>query len=140
MTWVVDDRHEKIYGSVRMAPERQGGETAHRISLPDGRVIRVLPDGTTSGQARARVSREACKETADLKGGSVDLIANHLIGRLAMAGVLWDWVDEAREAREALSITDWLVVWCDARDMSEAWAHQLLNDLKTDGWQIVRAG
>jgi hypothetical protein len=138
--WQPDTRHTKTFGSYTLTPERRDGETAHRIDLPDGRSIRVLPDGSRSGQWRAHALREALKSTAALVGVSEALTVDHLVGRLAVNGLLWDWVDLAAEAREAVTIEEWLMAWFADVDASRVeLPFLLLNALAVDGWQIVRA-
>lgn len=137
MTWTPDERHIRTFGPYALTPERKGLETAHRVDIPGGLSVRALPDGRTSGQKRSHVILKALKELDGFDPApSYDLATNYLIGQLALSAINWEWADTETEALHAVSIEEWLEHWFTERDLNEAWAFQLLADLKTDGWQV----
>jgi hypothetical protein len=139
MTWAPDDRHIRTFGDLTLTPERNGGETAHRVDVPGGLSVRALPDGETSGMKRSHVIVKALTALGEMDPApSYDLATNYLIGQLALSGMQWEWCDLATEARETVKIEEWLEAWFTDRELSEAWAFQLLDDLKTDGWRVSR--
>jgi hypothetical protein len=144
MTWKPDPRTELRFGPYVLTSERDGQETAHLVAFPDGREVRVLPDGRNSGQRRSRVTSEALTTLHELWQGqhfsddapAIDPVA-YLVGCFAVAGLTWELV------LPEVTIGEWLDGWfnwpgdrlsLDTRDMSRA----LLYDLDTAGWQIVR--
>lgn len=143
MTWKPDTRHVKTYGDLTLTPERQGQETAHRIDIPGGLSVRAVPDGQTSGRKRSHVVSKALTELGMMDPPpSYDLAANYLLGQLALSGLTWEWCDLATEAREAVTIEEWLTHWMEAEGhpvTGDIAASRLLADLSSDGWQIVRA-
>lgn len=139
VTWTPDLRHQKTYGTLTLTPERNGGETAHRVDIPGGLSVRALPDGRTSGQKRSHVIVKALVALGMMDPPpAYDLAANYLIGQLALSAMTWEWADTETEALRSVSIEEWLESWFLDRDLSLAWAHHLLADLKVDGWQVGR--
>ncbi len=104
-----DERTRREFGPFSVVSEREDGETFHVVTFPDGRQLRVLPDAQHSGQKRSRVVVSALKVLEALVDGSVSLTGGY---------------DE-----------EWLAEWFD-EGAHEGW--ELLDDLKTDGWEIVR--
>lgn len=151
MTWKTDARSLRTFGPYTLHSERDGQETAHLVAFPDGRKVRVVPDGRNSGQRRSRVTSEAlaaiCEQVGGVEHASelardginpiMDPVA-YLVGCLAVAGGAWEMV------LPEVTIGEWLDGWFnwpgdwsfDTRDTSRA----LLYDLDTAGWQIVRKG
>lgn len=145
MTWKPDPRTVRTFGPYEKVSERDGDLTAHLVSFPDGRSVRVLPDDRTSGQKRSRVATDALQSLYELwqsshfsdDGHQVDPVA-YLVGCLAMAGIDF----ELTSTDLTVTIEEWLDVWFAsvAEDMRELRAYQLIDELDTDGWQIVRKG
>lgn len=147
MTWKPDPRTVRTFGPYTMVSERDGDLTAHLVTFPDGRSVRVLPDDRTSGQKRSRVATDALRALGAASDEShgfpltalvdetdrllFDPVA-YLVGCLAMAGI----DSELMSADLSVSIDEWLTEWLEAGGS----AAQLLEDLATDGWQIVRKG
>lgn len=146
MTWTKEKRAElhKIFGPFWLIPERDGSETAHLVEWPDGRRLRVLPDGINSGQRRSRVVSEALKRVCDQLGGEdhvselaaedpggiTDLALTFVVGAIARADLSWEYPPPDLE----VSIEEWLAEWLEAGGSAE----QLLHELGVDGWKIVR--
>ncbi len=123
-------------GPYRIESERDGDQTAHLITFPDDRQIRVLPDTDHSGQYRIRVVKVALKAMAALDPDSESLPpgydpALYLYGSLCYADLEWEQVWEGP------TIDDWLEDWF--RSPSEIGpVSNLIRDLKTAGWVIRR--
>jgi hypothetical protein len=127
-----------------MYSERDRQETAHLVAFPDGRQVRVLPDGQNSGQRRSRVTSEALAAICEQVGGEdhaselardginpiMDPVV-YLLGCFAVAGLTWELV------LPELMIGEWLDEWWERREVDRrpGW---LLEDLDADGWKIVR--
>jgi len=142
MTWKPDPRTERRIGPYVVVSERDGSETAHRVSFPDDRGLRVLPDGRASGQRRSRTITEALTEAysmAPVKRADLDEVYEfdpvlYLVGALAAAGMAW----ESTGARD-ITIAEWLTEWFE-HGAQRFTAAELLKDLDADGWQVVRKG
>jgi len=102
MTW-------RAYGEPRMLPlgasvrylrssgSPQGG---HLVRLRDGRTVRVLPDGDTTGQKRSRTISEALTE---LESGQFDPLA-YLTARLVGIGAVVEPADGSEETGEGVPV------------------------------------
>ena len=152
MTWKADERTTKTFGDYSVVSERRGSDTAHLISFPDGRKVRVLPDPDISGQKRSRIVSEAL---ADLQGWDEAKAALYkagmrgtrawdalqrdpfvqLVGVLDLEGLTWE-VPTLGE----VTIEEWLAEWFELFGVNDvAYARDaLLGDLADDGWEIVR--
>lgn len=62
----------------------ESAEGGHLVRFPDGRAVRVLPDGESTGQGRIRMISQALGE---LEGGYVDPVA-YLRSRLDGCGLV----------------------------------------------------
>lgn len=153
MSWKPDTRHERTIGPYTLCPERnKDNETAHRVSFPDGRGLRVLPDDRISGQKRSRVIVDALTQAycaapihrIDLEEVAVFDPMVYLVGALAGAGLTWELLGVVRE----VSIEEWLEhyfvseMWDpDSADPLPHWPDEVrhfLKALEDDGWAIVR--
>ena len=138
MTWKPDPRTERRFGPYVLISERDGAQTAHLVTFPDGRKVRCLPDGQTSGQKRSRVTTDALTvlhelwQAAHFADGPDFEPASYLIGCLAVAGLTWEVVD----ADLTVTIEEWLTEWFSEPHPNRSL--HLLGDLDDDGWQIVR--
>lgn len=152
MTWKPDERTIKTFGDYSVVSERRGSDTAHLISFPDGRKVRVLPDPDTSGQKRSRIVSEAL---ADLQGWDEAKAALYkagmrgtrawdalqrdpfvqLVGVLDLEGLAWEVPGPGE-----VTIEEWLAEWFECMPPTEAAtaADDLIKDLETTGWKIVR--
>lgn len=134
MEWKSDERHLRTFGAFSMVSEQnKAGETAHCVTLPDGQQLRVLPDDRTSGQRRSRTISEALKALVDVEG--IDPMT-YIVGAVAKAGLTWQAV------LAEVTIEEWLDHWFEAYEPSRLApsSEMLLDDLDTDGWEIVRKG
>lgn len=138
MSWTIDPRHTRQFGSVVLESERDGEHTAHRITLGE-RVIRVLPDDAHSGQKRALVVRAALEGAKALGGIDGALIETYVAGVLGREGLSWEEVDLDREALEQTDPEEWLIEWFKYRHepIPDGAAKNLLRDLENAGMGIV---
>ncbi len=152
MTWVVDGNQQRNIGPYVLVSERDGDQTAHLVTFPDGRQIRVLPDGSTSGQKRSRVTKLALESLVRLVAHSESLPDGetllppgydpmlYLVGSLAYAGLSWEQVTDEP------TVEDWLAVWLPMMDFETGQfgddgmlaAKLLVDDLGRSGWEIVK--
>lgn len=72
-------------GIVTSLRSRTSTEWGHLIETTDGHIIRVLPDGQTTGKKRSHTITEALTDAAEQCSGG--LTADVLIGRLVRAGI-----------------------------------------------------
>lgn len=139
MTWEPETREKfhKQFGDYRLIPERnKQGETAHLVDLGD-RKIRVLPDGSHSGQKRATVVRRALETLAALNGVSGDVAESYFVGSVAREDLSWEYVthDDLRD----VTIEEWLEHYFHEHAADPVYmTNHFQPDLKADGWAIVR--
>ncbi len=136
MTWTVDNQLRRTFGEYYMVSERDGSETAHLVTFPDGRQLRVLPDEYSSGQRRAQVVRGALELLAALGESQTPLPAgydprSYLVGCLTLAGLTWETVSDSQ------TIEEWLYDWFANDYPSDIAGDMLLKGLERDGWTIV---
>ena len=86
MTWnaVGDPRPIALGATVRYLRSPASPEGGHLVRFPDGRAVRVLPDGQSTGQGRIRMISRALTE---LESGQVDPVA-YLRSRLDGCGIV----------------------------------------------------
>lgn len=130
MTWKTDSRSLRTFGPYIVYSERDGGDTAHLVAFPDGRKVRVLPDGRNSGQRRSRVTSDALAALQQPPHIAADAALYFFVGLIVVAGLSYELV------LPEVTIEEWLVEWLEAGGS----ATQLLMDLGADGWAIVRKG
>ena len=155
MSWVVDGNQQRNIGPYSLVSERDGDQTAHLVTFPDNRQLRVLPDGASSGQKRSRVTKVALEALVALVAHSESLPEGvtvlppgydpmlYLVGSLAYAGLSWEQVTDEP------TVEDWLADWFwssrersyfgfdDDGDVNAA-AELLVSDLGRAGWEIVK--
>ncbi len=137
MTWkLVASSVPTEIGSYRIESERDGDQTAHLVTFPDERQIRVLPDVDHSGQYRIRVVKAALVVMWDVEARSESLPAEYdpkvyLLGALCFHNMEWEhvWTEP--------NLVDWLTTWF-APPIFEVSVPNLLRDLKQAGWVIRR--
>jgi hypothetical protein len=122
-------------GPYKVESERDGDQTAHLVTLPDNRQVRVLPDDVHSGQYRIRVVKVALEAMTALTADSGSLPAGYdpalyLYGSLCYANLEWEQVWEGP------TIEDWLADWFPI-DV-EVPVSALIRDLNKAGWVVRR--
>ena len=140
MTWKLvstRDGATTLIGDYKIQSERDGDQTAHLVTFPDERQIRVLPDAVHSGQYRIRVVKVALKAMAALDPDSGSLPpgydpALYLYGSLCYADLEWEQVWEGP------TIDDWLEDWFTLETDEGGSSRHLIRDLKSAGWVMVR--
>ena len=149
MTWVVDGNQQRNLGPYVLVSERDGDQTAHLVTFPDNRQLRVLPDGASSGQKRSRVVKVALDSLVRLVAHSEALPDGvtplppgydpmlYLVGSLAYAGLSWEQITDEPTVEDV--IADWLVLMDDRLPgETELAAKALVSDLASSGWEIVK--
>jgi len=121
-------------GHYRVELERDGDKTAHLVTFPDNRQLRVLPDGVHSGQYRIRVVKVALTVLRDVEAHSESLPVEYepmlyLIGSLCYADLEWEQVSGGE------SIEDWMETWFHSPLVDRL---TLIQDLNKAGWVIRR--
>ena len=128
-------------GLYRIESERDGDQTAHLITFPDGRQIRVLPDGDHSGQYRIRVVKAALVVLLDVAARSESLPAEYdpmvyLYGALCSHNLEWEQVWNRQ------TIEDWLETYFVISARGDAQgpesALSFIRGLEKAGWVIQR--
>ena len=125
-------------GPYKVESERDGDRTAHLITFPDDRQIRVLPDDVHSGQYRIRVIKGTLITLAALDTESGFLPAGYdpkvyLLGALCFHKMEWEhiWTEP--------NLVDWLTVYFgEAAPIFEVDTSDFLSGLKQAGWVIRR--
>jgi hypothetical protein len=130
-----------LIGGYKIQSERDGDQTAHLVTFPDDRQIRVLPDSVHSGQYRIQVVKVALKAMAALTADSGSLPAGYdpalyLYGSLCYADLEWEQVWEGPTINEWLE--SWFIVAETTGDSFMIAVPKLLHDLKKAGWVIRR--
>ena len=123
-------------GPYRVESQRDGDKTAHLVTFPDERQIRVLPDSDHSGQYRIRVVKAALVVLWDVEARSESLPAEYdpmvyLYGALCSHNLEWEQVWNKQ------TIEDWLTNWLGPPTF-EMSSSALLRDLQKAGWVIRR--
>lgn len=137
MTWKPDPRTIRTFGPYEMVSERDGDLTAHLVSFPDGRTVRVLPNDRTSGQKRSRVATDALQALYELwqsshfsdDGHRVDPVA-YLVGCLALACIDFA-VFEADQ-----SPGEWWEEWLDANPEHRDVIVEFVRDMGDAGFEV----
>lgn len=105
MSWRPDLRPEvvRVFDHSRLIPERDGLQTAHLVVLPEGRLLRVLPDDRHTGVKRSRVLRDALERLDIVMADSVDLIDPYgwVRHEFESAGLKWEQPDRSEVQKEA---------------------------------------
>jgi hypothetical protein len=128
-----------------MHSERDGQKTAHLVAFPDGRKVRVVPDGRNSGQRRSRVTSEALAAICEQVGGEdhaselardginpiMDPVA-YLIGCLAVAGLTWQIIGGE------LTPGEWWEDWLEANPTYRDCVIGFVRDMGDAGFEVVR--
>ena len=152
MTWVADENQQRNIGPYSLVSERDGDQTAHLVTFPDNRQLRVLPDGSTSGQKRSRVTKVTLEALAALVAHSESLPDGetplppgydpmlYLVGSLAYGGLSWEQVSNEQTVEDV--VADWIVTVVPVLDEfgvdGETAAKGLVSDLASSGWKIVK--
>ncbi len=125
-----------LFGDYRIQSERDGDQTAHLVTFPDDRQIRVLPDDHNSGQYRIRVIKGTLTTLAALDADSGPLPVAYdpkvyLYGALCFHNMEWEhvWTEP--------NLVDWLTDWF-VPPIFEVSVPNLLRDLNKAGWVIQR--
>lgn len=139
MTWITEERTAKTIGALRIVycRPKEGTEGAHQVEFPDGRAVRVVPDGQTTGKRRSTTILAACRAIAEVAYPVKLDPYSYLIGVLTDNKLAWEAVDLT-----AMSIEEWLSEWLGGYlgvERSAVLADALIEDLAADGWQIVQA-
>lgn len=144
--WKPDERHRHEYGPFSMVPERDGTETAHLVTLHDGRMVRVMPDDHSSGQKRSQTIVKALKAMHAVWGSriavtdedGVTLVVDPmtiLVGFLSEASLTWQPIQDLT----VLTIEDFLDEWFGQHIVAlRIDTGEFLHDLDEAGWEIVR--
>ena len=132
MTYKPDPRTVRTFGPYTMVSERDGDLTAHLVSFPDGRSVRVLPDDRTSGQKRSRVATAALQSMCEYPGVDSNALYT-FVGWIVSEGLSFEL------ELGAVTIDEWLTEWFE-HGAERFTATALLEDLEADGWSIVRKG
>jgi len=100
MTWRAygEPRPLPLGASVRYLRSFGSPQGGHLVRLRDGRTLRVLPDGDTSGLKRSRTISEALTE---LEEGQFDVLA-YLTARLEGVGAVVEPADGSEEDVEGV--------------------------------------
>lgn len=138
--WIEVPAQSKQIGPFRVVylKPRKGSEGAHLVEFPDGRAVRVLPDGRNSGQKRSRTITEALTALSELEGAPIDPLT-YLIGHLTATDLTWEALEPLREA----TVEEWLEAWLEVAGVDgrpDMVAREFLHDLEAFGWKIERVG
>ena len=132
MIWkrVPQKRHQVGPFVVDYLREGDRGEGGHEVALPDGRRLRVLPDGTTTAQKRRDRIVGGLTELQSLPPGSVDPIT-YLVGCMYVLGASnYEILGQTITPQEI--ITDCLADW--GKDLT---AEKVIGELAAAGYTIT---
>ena len=143
MIWKPVPSKSRVVGVYRVDYLRgDGPEGGHDVAFPDGRTLRVLPDGVTTGKFRGDTILAALDTISRVDGivfrvegpGFWDPML-YLIGAIARHGIdSWEILDHPALSAERV-IADWAADWKGDGDASK-----LIAELEAAGYKIVEAG